>query len=126
MSDVMPGQRVVTAPEDKAGPIVRPYALTGGRTRPQRPYPLEALVVTTFMGEHYAEGGSPEAQAICALCRESRSIAEIAAHLSVPVGVARVLVGDLVREGLVMVHEPSGDAPDTVLLERVLSGLRKL
>jgi hypothetical protein len=110
----------------ESGPMVRPYALTGGRTRCQRDYPLEALVVTTFMGEHYADGSSPEAQAICALCHDSHSVAEIAAHLKVPIGVARVLVGDLVREGLVMVHESSGDAPDTVLLERVLSGLRRL
>jgi hypothetical protein len=116
----------MTVGEEESGPIVRPYALTGGRTKCQRAYPLETLVMTTFMGEHYADGGSPEAQAICALCAESRSIAEIAALIKVPVGVARVLVGDLVREGLVMVHEPSGDAPDMVLLERVLSGLRNL
>jgi uncharacterized protein DUF742 len=117
---------VATSADEEAGPVVRPYALTGGRTRSQRAYPLEALVVTTFMGEHYADGGSPEAQAICALCQDSRSVAEVAANLKVPIGVARVLIGDLVREGLVMVHERSDDAPDTVLLERVLSGLRRL
>jgi Protein of unknown function (DUF742) len=123
---VIQERAVLAAAEEESGPIVRPYALTGGRTRCQREYPLEALVVTTFMGEHYADGGSPEAKAICDLCEESRSVAEIAALLKIPIGVARVLIGDLVREGLVMVHEASGDAPDTVLLERVLSGLRRL
>jgi hypothetical protein len=113
-------------PDEDAGPLVRPYALTGGRTKAARAYPLEALVATTFMGEQYADGSSPEAQAICALCRSSRSVAEVAAHLKVPIGVARVLIGDLVREGLVLVHEASDDAPDTILLERVLSGLRRL
>jgi hypothetical protein len=109
-----------------AGPVVRPYALTGGRTRPQRAYPLEALVVTSGLGQRYDVRRSPEAQAICALCRSSRSVAEVAAHLEVPLGVARVLIGDLVGEGLVRVHEGADDAPDTDLLERVLSGLRRL
>jgi uncharacterized protein DUF742 len=116
----------VATPDEDSGRLVRPYALTGGRTKAQRAYPLEALVATTFMGEHYSDGSSPEAQAICALCHSSRSVAEVAAHLNIPIGVARVLICDLVREGLVLVHEASADAPDTVLLERVLSGLRRL
>lgn len=107
-------------------PVVRPYALTGGRTRPQHAYPLQALVVTSFAGERLDTGRTPEAQAICAMCRHSRSVAEIAAHLRVPLGVTRVLVGDLADAGLVLVHGQSEDAPDADLLERVLGGLRKL
>jgi hypothetical protein len=55
-------------------------------------------------------------------------VAEIAALLSIPLGVARVLVGDLADEGLVRVHQPANqqDQPDLALLEKVLSGLRKL
>jgi Protein of unknown function (DUF742) len=107
-------------------PVVRPYALTGGRTRPQRAYPFEALVVTTPAGENVDIGRSPEAQSICRLCQRSRSIAEVAALLKVPLGVTRVLVGDLVDSGLVSVHGHADEAPDSDLLERVLGGLRNL
>jgi hypothetical protein len=116
----------MTSPGDEPQSIVRPYALTGGRTRPEHAYPLEALVVTSIIGERYERGRSPELQAICELCTHSRSVAEIAAHLRVPFGVTRVLVGDLADAGLVLVHGQSGDAPDADLLERVLVGLRKL
>ena len=112
--------------ESTPEPIVRPYALTGGRTRSQHAYPMEALVVTTFAGIGYEAGRSPETQTICELCTYSRSVAEVAAHLRVPLGVTRVLLGDLVDAGLVQVHAPASEAPDTELLERVLSGLRKL
>lgn len=107
-------------------PIVRPYALTGGRTRPRNAYPIEALVVTSFAGEHLDANATPEATAICDLCRRSQSVAEVAAHLKLPLGVARVLIGDLVDDGLVLVHERSDEVPDGDLLERVLGGLRKL
>jgi hypothetical protein len=106
--------------------IVRPYALTGGRTRPEHAYPLEALVVTSLAGERFDRRRSPEAQAICELCAHSRSVAEIAAQLHIPFGVTRVLVGDLADAGLVLVHGPSDDTPNADLLERVLSGLYKL
>jgi hypothetical protein len=112
--------------DEEPGPLVRPYALTGGRTKAKHEYSLETLVLTSFMGERHNPRLSPEAQAICALCRSSQSVAEVAAHLGVPIGVARVLIGDLVGEGLVLVHEGSDDGPDTPLLERVLSGLRRL
>jgi hypothetical protein len=117
---------VVSTPPADPGPLVRPYALTGGRTRSRREYPYEALVVTSYLGEQIYAGDTPEAQAICTLCRESRSVAEVAAHIGVPIGVARVLIGDLVDEGLVLIHERADEAPDAALLERVLSGLRRL
>lgn len=110
------------------GPLVRPYAVTGGRTRTHYHFAMEALVSTTMDGQRGSGHGRPEFQVISGLCRELRSVAEIAAHLKVPLGVARVLVGDMADEGLVRVHQPSSDGggPDRALLERVLSGLRKL
>ena len=110
------------------GPLVRPYAVTGGRTRPRYHLAIEALVSTSGYGEHHAPGLIPEYQTICNLCVDIRSVAEIASHLQVPLGVARVLVGDMAEEGLVKVHQPGNDEgqPDRALLERVLSGLRKL
>jgi hypothetical protein len=71
-----------------------------------------------FTGEH---------EVLLGLCREPRSVAELAARASVPLGVARVLVGDLAAAGAVAVHRSAGAAgPDLALMQRVLSGLRRL
>lgn len=113
----------MTGPDER---MVRPYALTRGRTKAHRAYPLEALVVTSATGATFDAGRTPEAHTICRMCTSSKSVAEISATLRVPLGVTRVLVGDLVDAGLVVVHEQSDDAPGVDLLERVLSGLRKL
>nr|BFE87350.1 hypothetical protein GCM10020093_099510 [Planobispora longispora] len=71
---------------------------------------------------------STEYQAITMLCRQLRSVAEVSALLRMPLGVTRVLIADMAAEGLVQIHHPSLDAgkPDLSLLERVLSGLRRL
>ena len=111
--------------------LVRPYALTGGRTRPAfnaEELELETLVSTTGLGDAAAAALSLERRSIAMLCREVLSIAEIAAHLDIPIGVARVLVGDMAHEGLLALHRPTspGDRPDLALLERVLYGLRSL
>ncbi|MFC7644471.1 DUF742 domain-containing protein [Streptosporangium lutulentum] len=62
------------------------------------------------------------------LVRQVRSVAEISAMLRIPLGVTRILVADMAAEGLVQLHQPQLDAgkPDLNLLERVLSGLRRL
>ncbi|MBT2453469.1 DUF742 domain-containing protein [Streptomyces sp. ISL-86] len=111
-------------------PLVRPYAMTGGRTRPRYQLAIEALVSTTADPARL-QGQLPEHQRICRLCQEIKSVAEISALLSIPLGVARILVADLAEAGLVAIHQPGGDEsaggqPDVTLLERVLSGLRKL
>jgi hypothetical protein len=111
-------------------PLVRPYAMTGGRTRPRYQLAIEALVSTTAEPSRL-QGQLPEHQRICQLCFEIKSVAEISALLSIPLGVARILVADLAEAGLVAIHQPGGDEtaggqPDVTLLERVLSGLRKL
>jgi len=110
------------------GPLVRPYAVTRGRTRPRRQLPIEALVSTTRYGEGDLSDQLPELRRICGLCREVRSVAEVAAHLSIPLGVARVLIGDMADLGLVYVHQAGNEEgrPTMALLERVLSGLRRL
>ena len=115
-------------PGESPGPIVRPYAFTGGRTRSRYELAIEALVSTTPLGLERVIVLSPERQAIAGLCQDVRSVAEIAATLHVPLGVARVIVGDMADEALVRIHQPENldDRPDLALLERVLSGLRKL
>jgi hypothetical protein len=112
---------------DEPTALVRPYALTGGRTRPTRAYPMEALVRTAVQ---VLDGAvrSPEERAIAELCRESRSVAEVAALVRLPLGVTNVLVGDLVDRGVVRVHTTTtpDQAPDSSLVRRVLTGLRNL
>lgn len=111
-------------------PLVRPYAMTGGRTRPRYQLAIEALV-STSADPVQLQGLLPEHQRICHLCREVKSVAEVSALLAIPLGVARILVADLAEAGMVAIHQPGGGAepggaPDVTLLERVLSGLRKL
>ncbi|MGY0018915.1 DUF742 domain-containing protein [Streptomyces sp. cg35] len=127
---VQPQPRPDAKPAAANNPLVRPYAMTGGRTRPRYQLAIEALVHTTAQ-PHQLQGQLPEHQRICNLCREIKSVAEISALLTIPLGVARILVADLAEAGLVAIHQPGGDEnaggqPDVTLLERVLSGLRKL
>ncbi len=107
---------------------VRPYARTGGRTHAVRDLAVETLVHTTAMGRE-AEGASVEHAPVARLCEEIRSVAEVSALLAVPLGVARILIADMVDWGLVDVHRnPTAEDgyPDLSLLERVLEGLRNL
>jgi len=115
-------------PRDRELRLVRPYALTGGRTRASiGDLPIEALVVSTPEGLE-AVGPRHEARRIVGLCREPMSVAEVSARIGIPLGVARVLVGDLLGDGHVQVHRATvGDArPDVRLLTRVLDGLQAL
>jgi hypothetical protein len=108
------------------GRLVRPYYMTGGRARPtQDDLEIEALVSTTAMGERSPKL-TVEQRAIIALCRDLLSVAEVSARLDLPLGVTRVLIGDMATAGLVIVHRPTsvGDRPDLALLQRVLYGLQ--
>ncbi|MGW2256258.1 DUF742 domain-containing protein [Kitasatospora sp. NPDC001660] len=125
-----PGHVEELEDEPDAGPLIRPFAMTGGRTRPRYELALEALVSADVDPQRLATL-LPEHQRICTLCTEVKSVAEVSALLSLPLGVARILVADLAEAGLVAIHQPasggeSGNQPDVTLLERVLSGLRKL
>jgi Protein of unknown function (DUF742) len=108
--------------------FVRPYAVTGGRTKPSYQLQIEAMVAASHYEARDLSVLSPECQAILGFCRDWRSVAEISAVLRMPLGVARVLIADMAMEGLVRVHQidHAQGRPDINLLERVLSGLRKL
>lgn len=108
--------------------VVRPYTWTRGRTSPVFDLAVETLVSTSEHGHDMAGLTSEEHRAVADLCRDPRSVAEVAALLSLPLGVARVLLADMADIGLVVVHRSattSGDV-DMALMERVLSGLRRL
>lgn len=113
---------------DESSALVRPYAVTGGRTKPRTQLQIEAMVAASHYEARDLSVLSPECQAILGFCRDWRSVAEISAVLRMPLGVARVLIADMAMEGLVRVHQldHAQGRPDINLLERVLSGLRKL
>ncbi|CAG7605539.1 DUF742 domain-containing protein [Actinacidiphila bryophytorum] len=121
---------------DRRTDRVRPYSLTGGRTRVGHVLLVETFVATVEGPEEaYASGRGgwservlPERRAIVELCRRMRSVAEISALLKMPLGVVRVLLSDLADQGRIRVYGTGhgSGSPDRALLERVLSGLRRL
>nr|WP_042190777.1 DUF742 domain-containing protein [Kibdelosporangium sp. MJ126-NF4]CEL19580.1 multi-component regulatory system-6 [Kibdelosporangium sp. MJ126-NF4]CTQ94621.1 multi-component regulatory system-6 [Kibdelosporangium sp. MJ126-NF4] len=116
-------------PIAETGSMVRPYTKTGGRTRSDYDLAIEALVSTSDRGRLPEAAVLPEHRSICGLCLDTRSVAEVAAHLRLPLGVARVLIGDMAGMGLVLIHQSGmvvGDRPSIEFMERVLSGLRRL
>jgi hypothetical protein len=125
------GQGTRPEPDDGEAAYVRPYTVTGGRTRPSgTDLPFEALVeaLSRPRSEH-----SPESRRILDLAAgQYLSVAELSAHLHLAIGVVRVLVGDLADEGSVRVHgltaATSDPAPATTLsvLESVLNGISAL
>jgi len=111
--------------DEDAGPMVRPYALTKGRTRPGQPFDLIALVVTDVPDPTVLPVG-PEQTAILEICRgNALSVAEIAADLDLPLGVVRVLLGDLLDAEHIRVSRPVPPAPPPPenILQEVIHGL---
>jgi hypothetical protein len=111
-----------------AARIVRPYALTAGRTRTPVDLPLEATLRLDTSATRRAWGEDVQGKIIGVL--DTRSVAEVSAMVQRPIGVVRVLLGDLVQQGYVHVQatltENSTDDERYDLLERTLRGLRAL
>jgi len=115
---------------EEAGPVSRPYTVTGGRTRPRgtRYFDLVDLVVRSAKSADITSF-SPERARILDLCRIPISVAEISAVLGLPLGVVRVLLDDLMYENLIEVMQSAprgGVVTDRRLLNRVLERLRAL
>ena len=123
-----PAEQYPADEEGSSTRLVRPYTVTGGRTQPRYKLALEALVTATVYEPRDLSVLAPECQAILQFCLDWRSVAEISAVLRLPLGVARILVADMSADGLVRIHQrdDSEGRPDLNLLERVLSGLRKI
>ena len=115
--------------EADPGPFLRPYAMTEGRTEPTG----ADLAIEDLVGPRPGVADPPswlsfEHRSIALACRETLSVAELAARVDLPLGVTRVLVGDLAAHGMVTVHRAPSHAggPDVALLEQVLDGLQRL
>ncbi len=118
-------------PESAARPsLVRPYTLTAGRTDSRIHLPLEAPIETLESARPPRWPAGELRGDILRLCAQRPSVAEIAARLSVPLGVARVLVGDLVTQGylrvLATLDESATSDERRELIGRTLRGLRAL
>jgi len=116
--------------DEEAGPVVRPYAMTSGRTRPTTgDFDLITLIVAAHPVSLIAEPLSPEHRLIITLCQRTQSVAEVSAHLNLPLGIVRVLLGDLLGRGLIVTRGPSlgsSEEPSQRVLEAVIHGLRAL
>ncbi|GAA1367630.1 DUF742 domain-containing protein [Streptomyces beijiangensis] len=117
-----------------AGPLVRPYAMTGGRTTSGPSGVLLDLIALVTLDANAPAASEeslfgPEHRTLLSLCRtETQSVAELSAGADLPVGVVRVLIGDLLEAGQVTVAHPVPPAqlPDEKILREVIDGLRAL
>jgi hypothetical protein len=120
----------------ESGPVVRPYALTGGRTEPADGEVLDLIAVvvaTSPAGGRNAAGTdparrTPEHRKIIDLAQQPTTVADIASGTRLPVGVVRVLLADLTMQGAIKVvrQRPAREMPSDDLLREILNGLRAL
>jgi hypothetical protein len=116
--------------DDAAGPLVRPYAVTRGRTTSNwRDLDMITLVVSARWDAHLERMGH-EYAAVVRLCGRPLSVAEISAGLALPLAVTKILIGDLIEGGYLIFRSPptqmATETPDIKLLQAVLDGVRKL
>jgi Protein of unknown function (DUF742) len=114
--------------DEDAGPVARPYTVTGGRTRPrgERHFDLIDIVVATGAEPRRAFSPGPEHRRILGLCQRPTVVADLTAAIGLPLGVVRVLLGDLLYEDLISVSRQAQRVTDRRLLQKVLDGLHAL
>ncbi|MFC5290351.1 DUF742 domain-containing protein [Actinokineospora guangxiensis] len=114
--------------DEAAGPLVRPYAMTRGRTRANTPN-LNLVTQVRAAAPPTDPGSlSPEHLQILEICTAPLSVAEVAAYLDVPLVVAKVLLGDLIERGHIAAGAlfQTSDINDTTFLQAVLDGIRRI
>ena len=115
--------------DEDAGPVVRHYAMTSGRTRPTRgEFDLITLIIAARSAAGAESGLQPEHASIIRLSQNPVSVAELSTDLNLPVGTVRVLLGDLLDRGLIRTRspEPAAHLPNERVFKAVLDGLRSL
>lgn len=113
--------------DDDAGPLVPLYAVTGGRTHTGS-YELDLItLVVAVAPDVHAPLVGPEYAAVLWACVYPSSVAEVSAIAKLPVGVAKVLISDLVECNYIMFRSAERQpSPDLVMMQRVLDGIRRL
>ena len=111
-----------------AGPVVRPYALTGGRTRPiGETFDLLALVAAVDTRSVDMMQLEPEYLEVMRLCRQPMPVADLASDLDLALGVVRILLSDMRERGLITIRPPARTRlTDPQLLKDVADALRRL
>ncbi len=124
--------------DDGADSMVRPYTITRGRTAPERDDFTLITLLTSVPAPVDAYGApvrparlQPEHRIIIDRCRTPAAVAEVAADLDLPVSVTKILLGDLVAQGLLTARAPisvarAAGGADRGLLAAVREGLRRL
>lgn len=118
-------------PQKKDIRRIRAFAITSGRTTAKVDIPLETIIITSDLGKEEMSNTSFEKRDILEMCMNPLAVAEIAAHLHVPLGTAQVLVGDLaerqfVNSSSIANTAESGPKENVRLLEKVLLGIQAL
>jgi hypothetical protein len=121
-----PGERWL---DQEAGPVVRLYALTKGRTTPDGGASFGLIDVMVTTGDrptgHFRPG--PEHRRILDVCRHPTPVADLTSEIDLPLGVVRVLLGDLASQGMLrVISAQRKPVPDERLLRMVLDGLESL
>jgi Protein of unknown function (DUF742) len=114
--------------DSDAGPVARPYTVTGGRTRPrgERYFDLIDIVVGTGAESGRELSLGPEHGHILGLCQRPTVVADLTAAVGLPLGLVRVLLGDLLHENLISVSKQAQRVTDRGLLQKVLDSLKAL
>jgi len=115
--------------DSEAGPVVRPYALIGGRTRHAgEKFDLVATVQATHKQIPDPSALSPEQMWALNLSRRATTVADLASELNLPLGVVRILLADLRGAGFLVIRSPetAQSHRDSHILREVLNGLRAL
>ena len=111
--------------DEDAGPLVRPYTVSSGRTEPTVALDLLSLVMATG---HVPPALGPEHDKALGQCQTPTTVAEVSAHLKLPLMVTKALLADLVDHEALTTRAPrtAADLTDRVLLEKLLDGLQRI
>jgi hypothetical protein len=116
--------------DEDAGPVVRPYVVISGRTKPSSKLDLDLLAIITATWRAPAEPWTlnPEHFSVLRICASPVSLADLASDLHLPLGVVKILVTDLSERDLVTVRAPRTIRwqDDLPILREVLNDLREL
>jgi hypothetical protein len=111
-----------------ANRLVRPFTITGGRTRPSRNIFTLITIVRAAYSDWPGQGLQREHLRALGLCAEPMAVAEVAARLDLPVAVTKILLSDLLDQGKIIATPPAQgtSGPDITLLQKVRDGLARL